>query len=180
MTRSSKHAPRDFADVLSRLDHLTALLAVGSFAVCIGLFFFNFGFDLGLHSVAKVPPDHAITFAVHGEETYHLFSFRYGFAIIALLTVLLIRVSISFFSSERTRSVLFAAQLMFLLPSLYLLYSVLSFKSDRSQTSFWNEPYDLGMRGSYPFDWVLFVMIFLAVLLNLSYLILRLMPSRQR
>jgi hypothetical protein len=134
---------------------------------CIGLYFEYKGFDSG-YEIGKqqaitennTNSDNVLKLVAHGPRTYEGFANRISI-IILLVTIFLIGKSFDF----KVISQIICVSSLSLF--LYQFWWIFAEKELRSQTAFWNSPYDALLKNSIPIEWACFVLGIILLLIQM-------------
>lgn len=162
-TISSRRVARMFAQNGKLIHGLRIILAILSLTICIGLFGLHKGFQMGSSYKDQGHIEQNIVFAAHGEETYNFFAIRYAYSSIFLIGFFALAIFLKFTSFKRSTNFLMTIPL---LCSAYIIWDIISMKSERSHTLFWTENFDMVLRESFKFDYCLIVLLVLTFLLQ--------------
>jgi hypothetical protein len=134
---------------------------------CIGLYFEYKGFDLGYEigkqqsiTQSNTNSDNVLKLAAHGPRTYEVFASKITI-IILFVTIFLIGESFNF--KIISRIICISSLSLF----LYQFWWIFAEKELRSQTAFWNSPYDALLKNSLPIEWACFVLGIILLLIQM-------------
>lgn len=164
------HQKNDLSKILRKISLSLGLIA---FIVCLGLYFEYYGFDQGFLVAEKSYENllvDRIELSGDGPRTYEFFGDMYRY----IASFLLIFLISKFLEAKNLSEIVFGRKLLFqimclfsLSLALYQFWQLFYWKKDRSQSSFWTEPYDKILRDTVLFDWFCLVIILVLLIIQI-------------
>lgn len=154
--------------ILKICNIVSLCLSFIAFSICLGLYFAHYGFDMGYEIAEKLYsiPVEGVTFSSHGPRTYEGLADMYKY----ITWILAMSLTSKFLETKLDKILeieIFFQIICFSLLSLILnqLWWLFAEKDLRSQTMFWDKPYDSLLCNSVPFDWIcLFIVLTLMII----------------